>query len=575
MGKAWAVRILVIAVAAMVTVAAWRAGNRPHEIPLSFDEPFASVSFAPYRWGESPISRDYPTPEEIDADLASLKGVTRGIRTYTASEGMDVVPAMAAKYGLEVIHSAWLGPKLDRDEADIEALIQSANAHPDTIKRVIVGNEVLLRKDLPVDKLISYIRRVKAAVKQPVSYADVWAFWLQYPQVAQEVDFITIHILPYWEDEPVGVEDAQKHLVSTYRLIQKAFPGKPILIGESGWPTRGRQRGPARAGMEDAAAYVRGLAQTAKEYGFDYNLVEAFDQPWKAQLEGSIGANWGVVDSQRKVKYGMSGPVEQNPGWPYQSGAAALLGALAVVGLLRRSSGGAGREWGLIVLGQILASLAVWQSANAWWLSYDWLDLGWAAIRVGLHAGFAAAILAVAAELLCGVVAPSWAWRWGERLLVIYAGAAVVDTAILVVAGRYRDIPTVEFLVPVLGIAVFGLVRRLAGTSSWVNSFAAGCLFSRHMDSGGFLLAWTMTRYLWAAVVFAPLSEAIALARGHDFLTSHPHFTDQWPLLLNSLWVNGEMVTWSVMLAGLSLPFLAESIRLQRAERRLAISNAA
>ena len=545
-------RLLFLAFWASVAVGVWWWGNRPVPLAMSFEQPFPSVSFAPYRFGESPIDHDYPTPEEIDSDLASLKGVAQGIRTYTAREGMDVVPEMAAKYGLDVIHSAWLGPHKDKNDLDVAALISSANAHPDAIKRVIVGNEVLLRKDLPVDQLIAYIRKVKAAVKQPVSYADVWAFWLKYPEVANEVDFITIHILPYWEDEPVGVEDAAKHLVETYRIIQNAFPGKPILIGESGWPTRGRQRGPASASVEDAARYVRALALVAKQNGFDYNLVEAFDQPWKAVLEGTVGANWGVVDSHRRVKYGMSGPVQENRDWQWQCGLSVLLGLAA--GLWATAKAGRG-ALPLAGFAQLLAGMFVWQALNAWTIAYDWPGIAWALFRIGLQAWLAAILTAAATEHFGGPKPDGKQSRWGERLVVIYAASAVLDTLILVVAGRYRDIPNLEFLIPALGVIAFCLLRLRLGLA---RALAVGGLFVEREAGHGFDLARTFTLWLWASAALAPLSEALALSRGTDFIHAHPTFATQLPLLLASLTDNRQMLIWSGMLIVLSLPFAAE-----------------
>ena len=546
-------RILSVLLWALVVGGVWYWGNRPVPLALSFNEPFSSVSFAPYRFGESPISHDYPTPEEIDADLASLKGVTRGIRTYTAREGMDAVPGMAAKYGLNVIHSAWLGPLRPKNDLDVAALIQSANDHPDTIKRVIVGNEVLLRKDLPVDELIGYIRKVKAAVKQPVSYADVWAFWLKYPQVADEVDFITIHILPYWEDEPVSVADAAQHLVETYQIIQQRFPGKPILIGESGWPTRGRQRGPAPASVTDAAQFVRTLAQVSKEKGFDYNLVEAFDQPWKAELEGTVGANWGVVDSLRRVKYAMSGPVQENRDWAIHAGLAVVIGMIAAWRAMGRIPAQPILLPGFILL---LSSLVAWQGLNAYWIAYDWIGLIWAVFRFTLHAGLAVVLVEAAIQHYGGPAASFRTTRWGERLVMIYASCAILDTVILLVAGRYRDIPNLEFLVPALGITAFALLR--VPQMGWVNAFAVGELFRPRHSGDGFDLADTYCKWLWASVVMAPLSEAVALSRGTDFVTMHPKFSDQFPMLVASLTANHEMLIWGGLLVLLSLPFAAE-----------------
>ena len=546
--------LAAVLMTALAAFAGWGWCNRPVPVGLSFDEPFASVSFAPFRRGESPLTHDYPTPAEIDSDLASLQGVARGVRTYTAREGLDLVPEIAGKYGLEVTHSAWLGTKLDTNELEIQALIKAANQHPDTIKRVIVGNEVLLRKDLTPQQLIGYIRRVKAAVKQPVSYADVWAFWLKHPELANEVDYITVHILPYWEDEPIGVDQAADHLVETYRLVQRAFPGKPILIGESGWPTRGRDRGPASATIANGARFVRTLAKVAKENGFDYNVVEAFDQPWKSLMEGTVGANWGVVDGHRHVKYRMSGPVEENPGWPAQGGAAVLMGAVGALWLLqRRWPLEPGRSLALAVLAQSLATLTVWQAVNAWWLGYDFLGDAMGLLRIALHASLAWAILRAAGAEAGGSHLYS---RWGERLVPLYGMAAVAASVLLLLHGRYRDIPNLEFLVPCLGIAAYGLLRRWLG-QSWTEAFAVGRLFAGDRP-GRFGPAKSLTVGLWLSALAAPLSEALALAQGDDFIAMHPHFSDQLPLLLGITVANHEMLVWSAMTLVLSLPFWAE-----------------
>lgn len=565
------VALLFITVAGLADVGGWWWFNRPVPVAISFDEPFPSVSFAPFRRhdglfrrDESPLTEVYPTPAEIESDLKSLVGVAKGVRIYTSEEGMQIVPGLARKYGLEVTASAWLGTKLTTNDKEVKALIEAANAYPDTIKRVIVGNEVLLRKDLTPAQLIAYIRTVRAAVKQPVSYADVWAFWLKHPELADEVDYITIHILPYWEDEPVGVDDAARHIVDIYKLIHRRFPGKPILIGESGWPTRGRDRGPAVPDRVDAARFVRTLAKVARENGFDYNVVEAFDQPWKAELEGTVGANWGVLDSDRRVKYRMAGPVQENPGWPLQAAAAALLGAAGALWLLGRGPGlPPGRAAILAALAQVLAALTVWQAINAWWLGTDVLGDVLAVVRIGLQAWLARSILKAADEALAGRASLS---RWGERLLPIYGLCAIGATVLLLVHGRYRDIPNLEFLVPCFGVTAYALVRMAVLRLPWEQAFAVGRLFSGGEPADeldGFAPAKQVSIGLWLSVLAAPLSEAVALAGGDDFITMHPTLAERLPLLAHSLVANREMLVWSAMLAVMSLPFWAEWRRLR------------
>jgi exo-beta-1,3-glucanase (GH17 family) len=571
--------LLFVVVTALASLSGWWWFNRPVPVELTFAEPFPSVSFAPFRRGQSPISQDYPPPAQIDEDLKSLVGVAKGVRTYTSREGMEIVPELARKYGIEVTHSAWLGKKLDVNAAEVANLIKAANQYPDSIKRVIVGNEVLLRQDLKPEQLIEYIRKVRAAVKQPVSYADVWAFYLRYPEVANEVDFITIHILPYWEDEPIGVEGAAEHIVKIYRMMQEKFPGKPILIGEAGWPTKGRNRGPAAVNMEASAKFVRTLAKVSKENGFDYNVVEAFDQPWKAKLEGTVGAFWGVVDVDRAVKFSMSGPVQDNPNWARHGLVSAIIGALAALLFLARSDAyDRRRAFAVAAFAQVLAACAVWQATNAWvtrdsdriiWLvamllpgSKVWLSVEpvirdlLTVVRIALHAAFAMVLLRTAALSLRVGATPVHS-RLGEGLVIFYGVCAWAVTMLLFFNGRYRDIPNVEYLVPCVGVAGWALLRLGVLGLPWHKAFAVGRLFSANIPARRGA-AREMTWGLVIAVVLAPLSESLALYLGEDFQVMHQTFAEQLPLLVRISYANGEMLVWSLMLAVMAVPFLAE-----------------
>ncbi|MGZ8137466.1 MAG: glycoside hydrolase family 17 protein, partial [Methylococcaceae bacterium] len=291
--------------------------NRPQTVGQDVPEgKLNSLSFAPYWEGQNPFDEIYPTPEQIDSDLRLLAEKTHTIRTYASAEGnMPAIPDLARKYGVKMIQGAWLGGIDRSNNKEIQELIRAANAYPDVIKRVIVGNEVLLRGDLESDQLINYIRTVKKAVKQPVSYADVWSMYMKHPELIKEVDFVTIHILPYWEDEPIAVEQAPAHIERIYKHVREEAdaiaPGKAILIGESGWPSQGRQRGWSVPGVVNEAKFIRGLIKVANENGFDVNIVEAINQSWKSALEGVVGANWGLFSADRKEVFPLTGQVQE------------------------------------------------------------------------------------------------------------------------------------------------------------------------------------------------------------------------------------------------------------------------
>lgn len=336
-------RVLLALVAFVVVTALnlvwWWWPNRPVEIAGWTNAPLQAVSFAPYRPGQSPLTRTFPTPDQIEQDLKRLQGKVLAVRTYSAGENLETVPQRAGKYGLKVWHGAWLNDNDKENLEQINLLIDHANRYPDTVERVIVGNEALLRKDLNANQLRGYLRQVKSRVKQPVTYADVWEFWLRNPQLADEVDFITVHLLPYWEDEPIGLDRRdpdgtpriEKHLREIFKKVQDRFPGKKIVIGETGWPSDGRMRGDARPGRVEQVRYFSIFRQLAEKEKFDYSIVEAFDQYWKARQEGTVGAEWGLLDAQRKDKFELGQPVSAEPQWRMLFAISTMLGALLVL----------------------------------------------------------------------------------------------------------------------------------------------------------------------------------------------------------------------------------------------------
>ncbi|WP_374440841.1 glycosyl hydrolase family 17 protein [Stella sp.] len=459
-------RLLALVAGALVALAAnwlfWSLPNRPYDLearPLGI---IRSVSFAPFRDGQSPLVKRYPSAAEIEEDLTLLKGRVAGVRTYTSREGLEVVPEIARRLGLQVTMSAWIGSEADINDQEVEALIGLANAYPDVITRVIVGNEVLLRKEQKPEALAAYIRRVRAAVKQPVSYADVWEFWKRNPALAAEVDFVTIHILPYWENHPSSVEDLEPHVMAAYREIERAFPGKPLLIGEAGWPSAGRQRGPAVPSLVNKARFVNGFRALAADRGVDYNLIEAFDQGWKQKLEGTVGANWGLFSADRVAKWGADGKVVEDPHWRRHflvTGAIALL-LLGWIAITRPGLSAHGALWAAAGA-QVIATAGVSAVLLEWLHAYSAWRLAWTGFAALLTLATAAA-LATAFRSLGAPEAAGAPWaRRAARLYGVWAALAVAHGFAIAFDGRYRDFPNALFALPLVGTAVF-LAARLA-----------------------------------------------------------------------------------------------------------------
>src|SRR5262249_42528554 len=248
------------------------------------------------------------------------KPLTDCVRTYSVDHGLDKIAEIAKRYGIKVLQGLWLSSLPDLSRKQIETAVALANRYPDVIEAVIVGNEVLLRGEMSAPDLVKLIREVKARVPVPVTYADVWEFWLRNRDVAAAVDFVTIHVLPYWEDFPIPVREAPNHVGDIRRRLVAAFPDKEVFLGEFGWPSVGRMREGALPSPANQARVIHEVLALAKRESFRVNLIEAFDQPWKRQLEGTVGGHWGLFDAyQRAPKFAFGTAVSNHPWWRAQA----------------------------------------------------------------------------------------------------------------------------------------------------------------------------------------------------------------------------------------------------------------
>lgn len=524
--------------------AAWH--HRP--VNLGFDAPngkLRSLSFAPFRPGQSPLTETFPTPDEIAADLALISGYTESIRTYASGGGLAPIPAYAGHHGLTVTQGAWLGWEDAANQREIAALIAAANAYPDVVTRVIVGNEVLLRGEMPPSQLHTHIRAVQAAVGQPVSYADVWSMYLKHPEIIEAVDFITIHILPYWEDEPVAATAATAHLeqiVATVAAEAKALGvTKPIFIGESGWPTRGRQRGFAVPGVVNAAHYIRGLITSAHRHGLDYNIVEAFDQPWKAALEGTVGATWGLLSADRALAYPLVGGVAETPHWLALLGWATALIIVSTVLLRWRlnqlSIPALIGAIGLICLG---ALGLVTCTDHAWRTSFTSAERGAAVLAVlgtTILGGLAARR---ALDIAIDTATPFRETVLLRALYLIGTGVALYHTSHFARHGRYISFPLEYLYVPLTALAALVVARTVE----------AGAVSRQHCDLSALIGAprHPAERLLSPLLVLAVgamfIGETHAFVVARDLRAVYPTLNEALPVALRYTLGNTQALLW-------------------------------
>jgi exo-beta-1,3-glucanase (GH17 family) len=293
------------------------------------------VSYAPFRrQGASPfIAKFKVSKSDIEEDLRLVKKVSSCVRTYGISGGLDQVPQVARELGMKVRLGAWISKDSVDNQRELDQAIALTKSHSDVIELLVVGNEVLLRKELLASEIIVLLNQVKARTSTPITYADVWEFWRSSPEIASHVDNIAIHILPYWEDEPVAAPEAVEHVFTTFTEMRKVFPTKTLWIAETGWPAAGRQR---RGAVPDAATqqqFVRKVTERARREKVDVNIIEAFDQPWKRALEGAMGGAWGIFDANgnERIPTSSSGDMKyvRDKSW-WRGWVGALLGSVFI-----------------------------------------------------------------------------------------------------------------------------------------------------------------------------------------------------------------------------------------------------
>jgi exo-beta-1,3-glucanase (GH17 family) len=487
------------------------------------------VSYTPFRGLQTPLDPATMIPAaQIDDDLARLSAITDCVRTYSVDFGLDQIAGIAAKYGLKVMQGLWLSSHPAKNNYQIETAIALANKYPGTIRAVVVGNEVLLRGDMTATDLARTIRAVKARVRVPVTYADVWEFWLRNTDVANAVDFVTIHILPYWEDFPVSAGRAVTHVDTVRRQVVDAFPGKEVLIGEVGWPSAGRMREGALPSPVNQARVIQDVLALSKRENFNVNVIEAFDQPWKRALEGTVGGHWGLLDGySRMPKFGWSQPVSNHPFWIWQA-LGGILFAFVVFGaatyardenaqILQWLGVGANAFVGGALIGWTIENLPIESLGIAGWTR----SLALAAVAL-----LAPIVLSVA--IMGKSLVPSFAQLLGPKeqrvseplgraagvILIAVMMLSFLVALSLVFDPRYRDFPFAPLTAAILPFIVQGLLVGRAKGARGVAEMSAACVLIFSVAYIVFNETFANWQSLWVCAVLAALAFNLAQARG-------------------------------------------------------------
>jgi exo-beta-1,3-glucanase (GH17 family)/cellulose synthase/poly-beta-1,6-N-acetylglucosamine synthase-like glycosyltransferase len=366
--------VAVIALVACVQAGLWDLATRQSSAP-AFDGQLASVSYAPFGPSSDPNAGDRARAEQIRSDLKLLAPLTRSIRLYSSTGGVELVPGIAREFGLRVTVGAWIDKHQDRNEREIQSAIDLAKRFSD-VNSVIVGNETIYRADETVPDLIKKIQQVKRSVNVPVSTGEIWNVWIEHPELVSAVDYIAAHVLPYWEGLPASATVDQAVMI--YDKLRAAYPGKRIVIAEFGWPSEGYNYHNAYPGRTEQAMVLRDFVKRADAYGIEYNIVEAIDQPWKT-FEGGVGPYWGLFDAQRQPKFEWSGPIGDPDHWKL-AGIALLLSVLLSLPLLAMNGV---TLWQSVTLASAANAVGAWFAAVfAFWNGHYFVT--GAAIALGL-----------------------------------------------------------------------------------------------------------------------------------------------------------------------------------------------
>jgi len=533
--------VVAFLVTAAAIAAAWWWLGQPVALPAAAADPgrIQCLSYAPFRADQSPlVDTTHIEAWQIEEDLAKLARLTGCVRTYSIENGLDQVPAIAERLGLKVLQGLWLGSDRRKNRLQIDGTVALAKRHAGVMSGIVVGNEVLLRGELGAPEIAAVLGEVKAATGMPVTYADVWEYWLRNRDLAAAVDFVTIHILPYWEDFPIPAADAAAHVDAIRGQVAVSFPGKEILIGEVGWPSEGRMREGALPSPSNQARVLAEVMARARAGNYRVNLIEAFDQPWKRRLEGTVGGHWGLFDSEaRQPKFEWGMPVSDHPLWRWQLAGGLVMAALVFAGAAmaaqdvgapkaaaRKPPTSTAAAFGLFIIG-VTAGIAVpWTITE---VAIESLGPG------GWLRGAAFAVVAVVAPvaaamaLAAGVAVPSFAHIMGPRkdlpgtaiaclcgLVLVLATILAVQTALgLVFDPRYRDFtfaPLTAAAVP-FAIASFVSVRG-QGPRGVAETIAALTL-----SGSAVYIALSESFANWQALWFAAslVVLALTLARGY------------------------------------------------------------
>jgi glucan 1,3-beta-glucosidase len=257
------------------------------------------LGFSAYEEGQKP--GEIITEKQIRRRLEIIRPYTKWVRSFSCTEGNELIPKIAKELGMKTLVGAWLGNDDKINQQEVENLIKiSKEGYVDI---AAVGNEVMLRGDLTEDELIAFITRVKKAIPDgiPVGYVDAYFEFDVKPRITASCDVVLANCYPYWEG--CHIDYSLLYMKEMYSKAIRAANGKPVIISETGWPSQGTNFGAAMPSDENFMKYFINTQKWSAEDGIEIFYFSSFDESWKIGAEGDVGAYWGLWDKDEKLKY--------------------------------------------------------------------------------------------------------------------------------------------------------------------------------------------------------------------------------------------------------------------------------
>jgi glycoside/pentoside/hexuronide:cation symporter, GPH family len=257
------------------------------------------LCFSPYAEGQG--AGDVLSPQQIQRRMEIVAPATRWVRSFACTDGHELIPGIARAKGLKTMVGAWIGADRERNEREIQGLLKLADQG--LVDIAVVGNEVLLRGELPEQELVSYLQRVRAAMPAdvPVGCVDAYYQFLERPDLVAACDVVLPNCYPFWEGADIG--HAWLYLKRMHALVQAAAGEKRVIVAETGWPGKGQPVSDAVPSVENAMRYFIEVQEWARREGVKLFYFSSFDEPWKLGQEGEVGAHWGLWDKDECLKY--------------------------------------------------------------------------------------------------------------------------------------------------------------------------------------------------------------------------------------------------------------------------------